>query len=164
MRMGSLVCLALVACASRAPNRSFTPDDDRAVRAVLTAQEEAWNQGDVEGFMAGYARTEALVFTSGAKIRRGWQETHDKFVATYGQARDTMGRLGFEVLAVQPIGADGAVVLGRWSLDGPSAGSGVFSVVLERRSGGWEVVHDHTSSDPAPQPQPQPQPPVDAKP
>ncbi len=36
----------------------------------------------------------------------------------------------------------------RWSLDGPNAGSGVFSVVLERRADGWKVIHDHTSSDP----------------
>ncbi len=141
-------CLLIVACTPRA----FGPADERAVRAVLAAQQTAWNEGDLEGFMAGYARQEALVFTSGGKVRRGWQETHDKFVATYGAASETMGRLVFEVLGVQPVGADGAVVLGRWSLDGPNAGAGVFSVVLERQDGTWKVVHDHTSSDPEPPP------------
>ena len=58
-----------------------------------------------------------------------------------------MGRLGFEILGVQPVGADGAVVLGRWQLDGPAAGSGIFSVVVERRSEGWRVIHDHTSTE-----------------
>lgn len=156
IRVGSLawlVCLA--ACATtRPPARAFGPADERAVRAVLATQQAAWNQGDLEGFMAGYARSDALVFTSGGKVRRGWQETHDKFVATYGAAKDTMGRLVFEVLGVQAVGADGAVVLGRWSLDGPNAGAGVFSVVLERQAEGWKVVHDHTSSDPEPPPAP----------
>jgi ketosteroid isomerase-like protein len=148
-----LVFLALTACASARPAvRTFDAADDRAVRAVLAAQQDAWNAGDIEGFMAGYDRSDALVFTSGAKIRRGWQETHDKFVASYGAAKDTMGKLAFEILGVQPVGADGAVILGRWSLDGPNAGSGVFSVVLERQSGAWRVVHDHTSSDPPPSP------------
>ena len=60
-----------------------------------------------------------------------------------------MGTLGFEILGIQHLGADGAVVLGRWKLTNtPNAGSGVFSVVLERRPEGWRVVHDHTSADP----------------
>ena len=114
--------------------------------AIVAAQ--ASGRPRLEGFMAGYLRSPELVFTSGGNIRRGWQETHDKFQARYGQARDTMGQLRFEILGIQPIGRDGAVVLGRWSLDGPSAGKGVFSVVLERRAEGWRVIHDHTSSDP----------------
>lgn len=152
----ALAATALAACATTGasvpPTRAFGAHDEQAVRAVLTAQQDAWNAGDIEGFMAGYARSDALVFTSGGNIRRGWQETHDKFVARYGAAKDTMGTLAFEILGVQPIGADGAVVLGRWSLDGPNAGAGVFSVILERQPDGWKVVHDHTSSDPKPAP------------
>lgn len=146
LRMGSLACLVFVACASTP--RRFGPADEQAVRAVLAAQQDAWNRGDIEGFMDGYLRSNALVFTSGGNIRRGWQETHDKFVARYGAAKDTMGHLAFDILGVQPVGADGAVVLGRWSLDGPNAGAGVFSVILERQPAGWRVIHDHTSSSP----------------
>lgn len=146
-----VLVFALAACAARQqPAPRFAPADDQAVRAVLAAQMDAWNRGDLDGFLDGYAREPALVFTSGAKIRRGWQETHDTFLARYGEAKDTMGKLAFEVLGVQAVGGDGAVVLGRWSLDGPNAGSGVFSVVLERRADGWKVIHDHTSSAPPP--------------
>jgi hypothetical protein len=50
---------------------------------------------------------------------------------------------------VQGLGRAGAVVFGRWRLtETPEAGSGVFSVVLEHRSEGWKVVHDHTTSSP----------------
>ena len=60
-----------------------------------------------------------------------------------------MGQLAFQVLEVQPAGPDAAVMLGRWRLtDTPQAGSGVFSIVFERRPEGWRVIHDHTSSDP----------------
>jgi ketosteroid isomerase-like protein len=60
-----------------------------------------------------------------------------------------MGQLAFEILGVQSVGVDAAVVLGRWRLTAtPHAGSGVFSVVIERRPEGWRVVHDHTSVDP----------------
>ena len=133
----------LSACAG-----TFSTKDRSAVEGVLQAQADAWNRGDLDGYMAGYARTPELVFTSGAKVRRGWQETRDAYVKKYGSDPRGMGKLSFELLQVQPVGADGAVVLGRWQLrDTPNAGGGIFSVVLERRPEGWRVVHDHTSSD-----------------
>lgn len=139
-----LLCL-LAACA--AP-RAFTADDDRAVRAVIATQQAAWNRGDLDGFMAGYLHDASLVFTSGGHIRHGWQETYDKYKAKYGSAPQTMGHLAFEILGVQPLGADGAIVLGRWKLtDTPNAGAGVFSLALARTHDGWRVVHDHTSLD-----------------
>ncbi len=133
------------AAASAAAPR-FTDADEAEVRAVLAAQQAAWNAGDLDGFMAGYARTDQLVFTSGGNIRRGWQATHDKFLARYGGDPTTMGHLAFEIIQVQPVGRDGAVVLGRWRLTAtPAAGSGIFSVIVERRAEGWRVIHDHTS-------------------
>src|SRR5690349_20742765 len=97
--------------------------------------------------MAGYAHSDDLVFTSGGKIRHCWQETFDKYRAKYGSDPSTMGQLGFEILGIQALGADGAIVLGRWHLDGPSAGHGIFSVALTRTDVGWRIVHDHTSLD-----------------
>jgi ketosteroid isomerase-like protein len=133
----------------RTSSRGFTAADRGAVIDVLDAQREAWNRGDLAGYMAGYSRSSALIFTSGGAIRRGWQETHDKYLARYGGDRAGMGRLTFEVLEVQAVGGDGAVVLGRWGLTAtPAAGGGVFTVVLERQPVGWRIVHDHTSSDP----------------
>jgi len=148
MRTAAVVLAALAAC-STPP--TFTVADRAAIHAVLAAQEDAWNRGDLDGFMAGYAHTPDLVFTSGGRIRRGWQETHDKYRARYGSDRSTMGHLAFEILDLQPVGADGAVVLCRWRLTAtPEAGGGVFTLVLARGSDGWRVIHDHTSVDPAP--------------
>ena len=147
----ALLVVTLVACgaATPPPKRMFTPTDRDAVKAVLDAQVNAWNKGDLDGYMNGYAKTEWLVFTSGGKIRRGWQETFDTYQKKYAQNPAAMGNLVFEILSIDPIGADGAVVLGNWILtNSPSDGRGVFSVVLERRPDGWKVIHDHTSSSP----------------
>lgn len=151
MRAALSAVAAIVISSGCAPPRTFSAGDGAAVRAVLAAQQDAWNRGDLDAFMAGYLHSDALVFTSGGNIRRGWDETAAKYRARYGSDRSTMGRLSFEILDVQPIGADGAVVLGRWQLDDTSeAGGGVFSVVLARGGDGWKVVHDHTSSSPVP--------------
>jgi ketosteroid isomerase-like protein len=128
--------------------RGFSAADRGAIQQVLARQEAAWNRGDLPGYMEAYARTPELVFTSGGKIRSGWDATLAAYQKRYGGDRAGMGRLRFDILGVQAVGSDGAVVLGRWRVtDSPQAGGGVFSVVLERRPEGWRIVHDHTSSD-----------------
>jgi ketosteroid isomerase-like protein len=145
-----LALLAAAGCATTATSarRRFRPADRSAIARLLEDQRQAWNRGDLAGYMEGYARTPELVFTSGGQIRRGWDETIQRYRTTYGDDTSGMGQLAFEILAVQPLGADGAVVLGRWKLSAtPNAASGVFSIALERRPEGWRIVHDHTSRD-----------------
>jgi ketosteroid isomerase-like protein len=146
-----LVLALLAVAAGCAGPRGFGAEDRAGVVAVLERQRQAWNRGDLDGYMAGYAATADLVFTSGGRIRRGFDETRASYAKRYRGDRAGMGQLEFEILDVQPAGADGAVVLGRWRLRGtPNQGSGVVSVVLERRPEGWRIIHDHTSSDPPP--------------
>jgi ketosteroid isomerase-like protein len=146
---GWVLALALAGSVGCGVPGSFGPTDDAAIRGVLRAQQAAWNAGDLDGFMAGYVRTNDLVFTSGGKIRHGWQDTYDKYKARYGGDRAGMGQLAFEILGIQPLGADGAIVLGRWHLtETPHAGGGVFSLAVARTREGWRIVHDHTSVDP----------------
>ncbi len=127
--------------------------DEAGVRSAFERQRAAWNRGDLDGFLSGYERSDEFVFTSGAKIRRGYDELATGFRDRYGDAPDTMGQLSFDLVDIRALGScrDVAVVLGRWALtEGQADGSGVFSVVLERRDAEWRIVHDHTSSDPPP--------------
>jgi uncharacterized protein (TIGR02246 family) len=146
----AVLALVLTACASTAPRvATFQPADRVAIQAVLDRQIEAWNRGDLTSFMDAYARIPGLVFTSGGNVRRGWQEAFDHYQRRYATDPSAMGTLKFEVDSVDAVGADGAVVLGRWELTGTAnSGRGVFSLVLERRPEGWRVVHDHTSLSP----------------
>ena len=148
-----LFVLAFCACAAAPPVRSdvrsFTAMDKTQETEILGKQADAWNRGDLAGYMDGYAKIDSLVFTSGSKIRKGWQATFDAYQAKYATAPGSMGKLAFEILQVDNLGADGAVVLGRWTLtDAEKPGSGVFTVILDRRPEGWRIIHDHTSSDP----------------
>src|SRR5215467_3926536 len=134
MRLLALaLVLVVLACASSPPRVArFEPADRAAITAVLDRQIAAWNRGDLAAYMDGYARTPALVFTSGGNVRRGWQEAFDHYHARYATDPKAMGALAFHVDSIDPVGADGAVVLGRWELTGTAnAGRGVFSLVVE---------------------------------
>ena len=116
-----------------------------SIRAVLDAQAAAWNRGDINGFMAGYARSPNTTFVSGDEITRGWQTVHDRYAKKYNR-REKMGRLTFSSLTITPLGDDVALVLGSWSLqrknDRPH---GKFTLLFRRLPEGWRIVMDHTS-------------------
>jgi uncharacterized protein (TIGR02246 family) len=150
MRTGVLSLLlaaAVVVPGCRAEPRRDRPtaEDEAEIHAVLERQKQAWNQGDIETFVQGYHRSPDIVFTSGGKIRRGFDETLARYREKY-VAGNAMGHLEFSDVELQPVGADGAVVLGRWKLtETPEAGEGVFTLVLTKVDGRWGIVHDHTS-------------------
>jgi uncharacterized protein (TIGR02246 family) len=116
------------------------------IRAVLRAQQEAWNRGDIDGFMNGYARAETTVFVSGDEVMRGWQTVRDRYLKKYND-RAKMGTLTFSDLEIEQLGPDSAVALGRWELnragDNPR---GRFTLVFRKMPDGWRIVHDHTSA------------------
>jgi uncharacterized protein (TIGR02246 family) len=119
-----------------------------AVHAVLDAQRDAWNRGDSEGYMDGYARSAEITFVSGATITRGWQTVHDRYKKNY-DSREKMGTLTYSDLETSVLSNDAAVAIGRWHLqrtgDQPH---GRFTLVFRRTRQGWRIVHDHTSSAP----------------
>ena len=117
-----------------------------AVLDVLDAQVEAWNDGDIEGFMAGYLRSEELRFTSGSEVRRGWRHTLERYRETYPD-RAAMGSLAFEDLDVRVLSEHAAMVFGRFRLTRESdEPTGLFTLLVERHGEQWLIVADHTSS------------------
>ena len=119
--------------------------DEAAIRNVMDDQAAAWNRGDIDGFMAGYWRSEKLTFVSGTSVTRGWQGTLDRYKKGY-DTRAKMGTLTFSDLEITILSKDAAVVLGSWSLarekDNPH---GKFTLIFRKFKDGWRVVMDHTS-------------------
>jgi ketosteroid isomerase-like protein len=117
-----------------------------AIRAVLYAQRDAWNRGDVPGYMDGYVRSEDTVLVSGDDVTRGWQTVLDRYQKNYN-SREKMGTLTFSDLETTLIGNDAAIILGRWHLKRASdEPHGRFTLIFRKTKAGWKIIHDHTSS------------------
>lgn len=147
--LGLFVSLTGLIYASESKDREA---ERRAINAVLVAQQEAWNRGDVDAFLTGYWHSEDLTFSGNGGISRGWNEVLARYKKTY-QDRAAMGTLDFSGLEFRFLGADSALVLGRWHLKraaekgGENADiGGVFSLVWQRFPEGWRIIHDHTSA------------------
>jgi ketosteroid isomerase-like protein len=118
-----------------------------AIRAVLSAQQAAWNRGDVDGFMLGYENSDSTAFV-GATITRGYRQVLENYHRRY-PSKEKMGQLTFSAIEVMAIGADYASVLGRWHLDrsreaGGEVG-GIFTLLFRKTVNGWKIILDHTS-------------------
>jgi len=119
--------------------------DTAVIEAVLTAQAEAWNRGDIDGFMEHYWKSDELTFSSGGETTRGWTNTKENYYKRY-PTREQMGQLRFSQLEVTSLGVSAALVLGRWRLARDvSPVSGSFSLIFRRIDGKWVIIHDHTS-------------------
>ena len=133
--------ISILFCATPAFAASAAAD----IRAVISAQTAAWNRGDIDGFMAGYARSDRTEFVSGGKVTQGWQTLRDRYRRKY-DSRDKMGTLSFSDIRITPLAADVVLAVGRWELrrekDRPH---GVFTLVFRRTREGWRITHDHTS-------------------
>jgi ketosteroid isomerase-like protein len=119
-----------------------------AVESILHAQEEAWNQGDIDRFMEYYWKSDDLTFSSEGKTTRGWTATMARYKEKY-PTKERMGRLKLTDLEITALGDSAALVLGKWSVEregGPLSGN--FSLVVSKFDDRWLIVHDHTSRKP----------------
>lgn len=149
--IGLLILTCLAAALAPAGEKEFPdPEIVNAVRAVLDAQQAAWNRGDIPAFMDGYAHSNETVFVSGDKVTRGWETVLRNYQDKYSD-RARMGTLTFNDLEVMPLSNESAVVLGRWELkranDSPH---GRFTLIFRKLTEGWRIVQDHTSAAPTP--------------
>ena len=114
---------------------------------VLNEQVDAWNRGDIEGFMDYYWRSEDLDFISGDTVLRGWQATLERYKRKY-PTKEAMGWLDFDDLQVTAMGEDEAQVTGRWRIRaGRKISRGGFELKFRRIEGRWLIARDHTTSD-----------------
>ncbi len=141
-----VMLLASTACAVPAADAPKMDSDAGEIRAVLEAQASAWNRGDIDAYMGGYARGDATEFVGGDTLTRGWQTVRDRYANKYDSA-EKMGRLTFSEVDVKQLSADAALVTGRWHLDRKEdQPHGRFTLVFRKFSEGWRIVHDHSSS------------------
>jgi len=147
--IGSLVAGAAAGCstnpAGAATPLEVAPADRAAIERVLHDQDEAWNRGDLHGFVAGYAEGDRMTYMGkSGQIVRNRATLEARYRKSYPEKR--RGTLTFSDLDLRRLGPDDYLVLGKWSLAlPPDDPHGVFTLVFERAASGFEIVHDHSS-------------------
>src|SRR6266446_5737891 len=136
-RISSLILAATILGASS----TAAADPAAEIREILHAQQRAWNRGDIDGFMNGYARSRSTTFASEDTVTRGWQTVLNRYKKKYSD-REKMGTLTFSDLEITTLGPSAAIVIGRWQLkrkiDEPH---GRFTLVFRHLKEDWRILH-----------------------
>ena len=119
--------------------------DEVEVRRKLQSTAEAWNRADLAGHVAPYADSAAFMTGRGPMIGRDMIEASLR----RGFWRDgkPLQTLRYEHVSVRALGANHALVTGRFALAGGARAdaTGWFTLVWERGPQGWREIHDHSS-------------------
>ena len=119
----------------------------KAIQKVLDDQDAAWNKGDLEGFMAGYWKSDELTFFSGKDVTKGWNATMERYKKRYQSEGKEMGKLTFSDMKIDVLGLENAVVRGRFKVVmSKETSQGLFTLIFKKTADGWKIVHDHTSA------------------
>ncbi len=117
-------------------------EDKEAILSVMTLQEKAWSNNDLEGFMNGYWKSESLKFFGSSGLTNGWQQTLDNYKKGY-PTKEHSGTLNFTIKDISKIEEGSYWVMGEYHLK-RSVGdaNGVFMIIFKKINGEWKIVAD----------------------
>ncbi len=70
------------------------------VKSARAISSQAWNRGDIDGYMLGYWKSDSLVFVGKTAPVYGWQSTLERYKKAY-PGKAAMGELTFDILQVK---------------------------------------------------------------
>ena len=123
------------------------PKEINAIKKILKSQQDCWNNGDINGFMKGYWKSEKLIFTSlNYKPAYGWENTLKRYKESY-PTKESMGELKFKIIDLELSSKNTATLKGKWKLirkkDQPN---GLFWIDLKKFDESWLITKDSTIS------------------
>jgi len=117
----------------------------KEITNMMLQQAKDWSNGDIEGFMEGYIKSDDLKFVGSKGITYGWKQTLENYKKKY-PSKEHMGILTFKLLEFDQLAKDVFLVIGEYHLKRTVGdANGMFSIILKNIDGKWEIIADHSS-------------------
>jgi hypothetical protein len=120
--------------------------DSLSIMKVMSFQQDAWNQGDIDSFMEGYLKSDELVFSGKSGPVYGWENTRKRYYSSYPNTK-VMGELNFTIKKIRSVSLSTAYLIGEYYLKRSGEDSyGHFTLLWKKIDSNWLIVSDHTSA------------------
>lgn len=120
---------------------------DRAIeiRAVLDSTAAGWNRGDLARYLWAYDDSMTALGATGMEHGKALLEATMR--GGFWKSGRPLQQLRYEQIEVRPLGAEYALVTGKFVLTGAGRPdrTGWFSTTWARTPNGWRMIHDHSS-------------------
>jgi len=131
------ISLLIIACST-----SNTEGDKTEILSILKAQETAWSNHDLEGFMEGYWKNDSLKFYGSNGLTFGWDKTLSNYKKRY-PTKDHTGTLNFKINDISKINDQSYFVMGEYHLTRTVGdANGVFMIIFKKIEGQWKIIAD----------------------
>ncbi|GAB1307907.1 hypothetical protein KH5_05900 [Urechidicola sp. KH5] len=108
----------------------------------MKAQEKAWSNNDIEGFMDGYWKSKDLKFYGKSGVTYGWHSTFERYKKGYPTS-DNTGTLKFKINDISKIENESYYVMGEFYLTrNVGDANGIFMIIFKKIDGEWKIVAD----------------------
>ncbi len=140
--MKKLIVLCLIMTSFFCQAQQTESEEKKAIIAIMKAQEKAWSNHDLEGFMKGYWKSDELKFYGSNGLTKGWQQTLDNYKKGYPSKAHT-GTLKFKVNDISKAGEGVYWIMGEYHLTRKVGNAdGVFMIIFKKIDGEWKIVAD----------------------
>jgi len=112
------------------------------VLQTMEAQQNAWNEGDLDAFMNGYWQSDSLLFIGKSGLNNGYSNTLNNYKKAYPD-KNTMGTLSFKNMSWTPLSDSAALLIGSWQISEEQ--NGMYSLIWKNIDGRWVIIADHSS-------------------
>ena len=117
-------------------------EEKQEILAIMKAQENAWSNHDLEGFMQGYWKSDSLKFYGSNGITFGWDKTLANYKKGYPTPKHS-GKLNFKVNDISKINNGAYFVMGEYHLKREVGdANGVFMIIFKKINGEWKIIAD----------------------
>ena len=118
--------------------------DIEEIKKALHQSADDWSNGNLEGYMNVYWKSEDLQFIGGKGITYGWKQTLENYKKGYPTKEDT-GKLTFKVLSVDFLAKDLYSLIGEYYLQRPTGNAnGIYNLIFKKIDEKWVIIIDHT--------------------
>lgn len=126
--------------------KKVSKKDSLQIVKTLFQQQADWNRGDIDAFMEGYIKSDALVFSGASGPIYGWDATRARYKKAYSN-RILMGALKFDILSMKLLSSKVVQLQGKFYLTRDiEDSSGYFTLTWLKKQSQWLIISDHTSS------------------
>jgi len=130
--------LSIVGCS----NISTQEEDKTKILEILSYQEKAWSNHDIDEFMEGYWKNDSLKFYGASGLTYGWDKTLANYKKRY-PTKDHTGTLKFKINDISKINDGAYFVMGEYHLTRMVGDvDGVFMIIFRKINGKWKIIAD----------------------
>ena len=123
------------------PATETVAPDEQQIKTMLKNRVDAWNDRNLDRYMADYRKFDSLSVTINGDVKKDWKPVYDVFASRFGPE---MGTLRISDIEIELVGDYASIVAANWNLQQDSkVTNGRMNLVLNKVDSSWKIINEH---------------------